>query len=163
VVGKYVYGVHTCLQPSQARTGLKRTRRLHARPDCKRVQETITAIVQNYRYGSALPFRKYKGMSNGGSGMLLPHVSTNLKRKWSNRCEKYWSNPWHFLSSLKAALVSLFPSHLFTSLFTFCVEEAASCRRDRLSKSISSKPKLDHSNLAKAARQHPWGYALYMP
>jgi hypothetical protein len=103
-----------------------------------------------------------QGMSNGGSGMLLPHVSTDLKSKWSNRCEEYWFNPWHFLSSSKAALVSLFPSHLFPSLFTFCVEEAASCRRDRLSKSISSKPKLDHPNLAKAARQHPWGYALYI-
>jgi hypothetical protein len=67
------------------------------------------------------------------------------------------------LSLSKAALVSLFSSHLFPSLFTFCVEEAASYRRDRLSKSISSKPKLDHPNLAKAARQHPWGYALYMP
>jgi hypothetical protein len=102
-------------------------------------------------------------MSNGGSGMLLSHISMNLKSKWSNKCEEYWSNPWHFLSPSKAALVSLFPSHLFSLLFTFCVEEAASCKRDRLSKSISSKPKLDHSNLAKAARQHSWGYALYMP
>jgi hypothetical protein len=67
------------------------------------------------------------------------------------------------LSPSKAALVSLFLSQLFSSLFTFCVEEAASCRRDRLSKSISSKPKLDHPNLVKVARQHPWGYALYMP
>jgi hypothetical protein len=104
-----------------------------------------------------------EGMSNGGSGMLLPHVSTNLKSKWSNRCEEYWSNPWHFLSPSKATLVSLFLSHLYPSLFTFGVEEAASCRRDRLPKSISFKPKLDHPNLAKAAKQHPWDYALYMP
>jgi hypothetical protein len=103
------------------------------------------------------------GMSNGGSGMLPPHVSTNLKSKWSNRCEEYWSNPCYFLSPSKAALVSLFLSHLLPSLFNFSVEEAASCRRDRLPKSISSKPKLDHPNLAKAARQHPYGYALYMP
>jgi hypothetical protein len=94
-------------------------------------------------------------MSNGGSGMVLPHVSMNLKSKWSNRCEEYWSNPWHFLSPSKAILVFLFLSHLYPSLFTFGVEEAASCRRDRLPKSISSKPKLDHPNLAKAARQHP--------
>jgi hypothetical protein len=102
-------------------------------------------------------------MSNGDSGMLSPHVSTNLKSKWSNMCEEYWSNPWYFLSPSKAALVSLFLSHLLPFLFTFSVEEAASCRRDRLPKSTSSKPKLDHPNLAKAARQHPWSYALYMP
>jgi hypothetical protein len=53
----------------------------------------------------------------------------------------------------KAALVSLFPSHFFLSFFTFYVEEAASCRKDRLSKNISFKPKLDHPNLTKAARQ----------
>jgi hypothetical protein len=60
-----------------------------------------------------------EGMSNRGSDMLLPHINTNLKNKWSNRCEEYWSNLWHFLVSLKAALVSLFFSHLFppSSLF----------------------------------------------
>jgi hypothetical protein len=41
----------------------------------------------------ALGGEEDQGMSNGGSGMLLPHVSTNLKNKWSNRCEKYWPNP----------------------------------------------------------------------
>jgi hypothetical protein len=102
-------------------------------------------------------------MSNEGSGMLPLHVITNQKSKLSNRCEEYWSNPWYVLSPLKAALVSLFLSHFFPSLFTFNVEEAASCRRDRLPRNTSSKPKLDHPNLAKAARQHPWGYALYMP
>jgi hypothetical protein len=55
---------------------------------------------------------------------------------------------------LKVALVSFFLSHLLPSLFTFSVEEAASCRKDRLPKSTSSKPKIDHLNLAKAARQH---------
>jgi hypothetical protein len=55
----------------------------------------------------------------------------------------------------KAALVSLFVSHLLPSLFIFSVEEAASCRRDHLSKSTSSKPKLNHLNLAKVARQQP--------
>jgi hypothetical protein len=54
-----------------------------------------------------------QGMSNRGSGMLLPHISTNLKSKWNNRCEKYWSNSWHFLPSSKVCLVSLFTSHLF--------------------------------------------------
>jgi hypothetical protein len=113
-------------------------------------------------YYQCLFYLAMLGHEQWGSGMLLPHVSTNLKSKWSSRCEEYWSNPWHFLSPSKTALVSLFSSHLFLPLFTFCVEETASCRRDRLSKSISSKPKLDHPNLAKAARQHSWGYALYM-
>jgi hypothetical protein len=65
-------------------------------------------------------------------------------------------------SPSKATLVFLFLSHLLPSFFTFSVEEAA-CRRDRLPKSTSSKLKLDHPNLAKAARQHPWSYALYLP
>jgi hypothetical protein len=60
-----------------------------------------------------------------------------------------------FSLSSKAALVSLFVSHLLPFLFTFNVEKAASCRRDHLPKSTSSKPQLDHPNLAKAARQHP--------
>jgi hypothetical protein len=64
--------------------------------------------------------------------------------------------PIHDIFSLsKVALVFLFLSYLFRSLFTFCVEEAASCGRDHLSKNISSKPKLNHLNLTKAARQHP--------
>jgi hypothetical protein len=65
--------------------------------------------------------------------------------------------------SLKSCFSFSLSLTFFSSLFTFCVEETASYRRDRLSKSISSKPNLDHPNLAKAARQHPWGYALYMP
>jgi hypothetical protein len=32
--------------------------------------------------------RRDKGISNGGSGMLPPHVSINLKSKWNNRCEE---------------------------------------------------------------------------
>jgi hypothetical protein len=47
--------------------------------------------------------------------------------------------------------------------FLFRVEEAASCKRDRLSKSTSSKSKLNYPNLTKAVRQHLWDYALYMP
>jgi hypothetical protein len=105
----------------------------------------------------------FQGMSNGGSGMLLPHINMNLKSKWNNRCEEYWSQFITLSLSLKSCFSSLFSSHLFPSLFTFCVEEPASCRRDRLSKSISFKFKLDHPNLDKAARQHSWGYALYMP
>jgi hypothetical protein len=41
---------------------------------------------------------------------------------------------------------------LFSSLFTFYVEEAVSCRRECLLKSTSFKSNLDHPNLAKAAR-----------
>jgi hypothetical protein len=53
-----------------------------------------------------------------------------------------------------SALISLFLSHLLSSLFTFSVEEATSSRRNHLLKSTLSKSKLDHPNLAKAARQH---------
>jgi hypothetical protein len=73
-------------------------------------------------------------MSNGGSGMLPKKVNRAIGVKNIGLTHDIFSFP------------SLFLSHIFPSLFTFCVEEAASCRRDRLSKSISSKPKLDHPN-----------------
>jgi hypothetical protein len=67
------------------------------------------------------------------------------------------------LSPLKVVLVSLFPSHLFPSIFTFRVEEAASCRRDRLSKSILSKPKLDHPNLGENIQWYHTSHATIVP
>jgi hypothetical protein len=64
--------------------------------------------------------------------------------------------PTHDTFSLPQKLVLFlsFP-HLFPSLFTFSVEEAASSKKDCLSKNTLSMLKLDHPNLAKAARQYP--------
>jgi hypothetical protein len=65
-----------------------------------------------------------EGKRNGGSGMPLPHV-TNLKSRWSNWCEEYWSNIRHFLSLSKVTLVFLFFSHLLVLKSLPLVEQTA--------------------------------------